>query len=197
MSSSPGIDISINRLFPGEKLGSGDKRWKDFNGGFSRERHTIESLVSEIMQGHSFCCALGGCRLDHCGGRWCCQGRQYDPGHCGRPYDYRISTHFSSAQTLELDFDKGDETSSIDFLLADPFIARNATFLYSTLSSTPRAPKTRVVFVLDNPYTDPEAYHDARRALINKYPESDQSIKDVARFLYGSSPATGEVSVVV
>ena len=197
MNSSPEIDISINRLFAGEKLGSGDKRWKDFNGGFSWERHTIESLISEIKQGHSFCCVLDVCKLDHCGGNWCCPNRRYDPGHCGRPIGYRISGHFRSAQTLELDFDKGDETSSIESLLADPFIAQNAAFLYSTLSSTPRAPKSRVIFVLDDPYTDPEAYHDARTALINKYPVSDQSIKDVARFLYGSSPATGEVSIVV
>ena len=101
-----------------------------------------------------------------------------------------------SAQTLELDFDQGDETSSITYLLTDSFIAKHAAFLYSTLSSTPTAPKSRVIFVLDSPYFDADRYHRARLALLNRYPESDQSIKDVARFLYGSNPSTGECYIV-
>ena len=105
---------------------------------------------------------------------------------------YRKTSHFSSAQTLELDFDQGDDTSSIPYLLTDPFIAEYAAFLYSTLSSTPQAPKSRVVFVLDRPYTDANSYRQARSVLLCKYPQSDQSIKDAARFLYGSDPSEGE-----
>jgi hypothetical protein len=105
---------------------------------------------------------------------------------------YRKTSHFQSAQTLELDFDQGDESSAIAHLITDPFIARYASFLYTTLSSTPATPKTRVVFVLDSPITDTDSYRQARLALLNKYRTSDQSIKDVARFLYGSNPKTGE-----
>ena len=184
----------MNRLHAGEKLAIGDRRWARFNGAFNGETHTAESLLAEIRRGHSFCCVLchDDCGLDHCGERWCCPERKNDPLHCGRPFGYRKTSHFLSAQTLELDFDQGDLTSSIPYLLTDPFIATYAAFLYSTLSSTPQTPKTRVVFILDSPFTDADSYRQARSVLLYKYPQSDQSIKDAARFLYGSNPNEGE-----
>ena len=191
-TSLPELEVSVNRLYAGDKLVVRDRRWARFNGAFRQESHTLESLLAEIRQGHSFCCVLAGCNLDHCGARWCCPNRRNDPQHCGRPIGYRKNSHFVSAQTLELDFDQGDETSSIPYLLTDPFIVEHAAFLYSTLSSTSTAPKSRVIFVLDKPYFDADSYRRARLALLYRYPESDQSIKDVARFLYGSNPSTGE-----
>lgn len=190
------FQVSINRLWPGEKLAIGDRRWARFNGAFKKETHTCESLLAEIRKGHSFCCILGGCDLDHCGVRWCCPHRKNDPDHCGRPVGYRNASHFVSAQTLELDFDQGNEMSSIPYLLTDPFIAEYASFMYSTLGSSPQTPKTRVVFVLESPITDPGLYHRGRKALLAAYPKSDQSIKDVARFLYGSHPDAGEFQYV-
>ena len=191
------IEVSINRLFPGEKLGrqGKDRRWSGFNAAFKPEVHTAESLLAEILSGHSFCCALrrDDCGLDHCGvAKPCCPDRHNAPTYCGRPLGYRKASHFLSAQTLELDFDQGDETSSISFLKADPFIAQNATFLYSTISSTPERPKSRVVFVMENLITDAAIYRKARTALLHRYPKSDQTIKDSARFLYGSHPHTGK-----
>ena len=73
--------------------------------------------------------------------------------------------------TIELDFDRGDETSSITYLMTDGFIAEHAAFLYSTLSSISTAPRSRVIFILDRPYSDAEGYRQARLALIHKYPE--------------------------
>ena len=186
------FQVSINRLYAGEKLAPGDRRWRRFTGAFLTENHTAESLLAAVMRGHSFSCVLGECELDHCGQYFCCPNRKDDVTHCGRPFGYRKKSHFISAQTLELDFDQGTETSSIPHLLTDPFISEHAAFLYSTLSPTPQAPKSRVVFVLDTPYTDADNYHEARAALLHRYPQSDQSIKDPARFLYGSDPKTGE-----
>ena len=185
------FEVSINRTLPGIKLPRGDPRWTAYNNAFRPETHTAESLLAELTEGHSFCCVLGGCPLGHCGGWWCCPDRENDPQHCGRHVGYRNADHFVSAQTLELDFDRGDETSSISHLLMDSFITDNAAFLYSTLSSTPMSPRTRVVFVLDTPITDADLYRQARAALLHRYPGSDQFIKDVARFLYGSNPRTG------
>lgn len=186
--------VSINRLYPDEKLAIGDRRWGRFNGAFQRETHTAESLLAEIRQGHSFCCVLrdDDCGLDHCGERFCCPMRKYDVTHCGRPFGYRKNSHFLSAQTLELDFDQGDETSSIPHLMGRAFIREYAALLYSTLSSTPEAPKSRVVFVMEEPITDADHYRNARIALLHRHPESDQAIKDSARFMYGSHPHTGE-----
>ena len=192
------FQVSINTLFSGEKLGpqGKDRRWGRFNAAFKPEVHTAESLLAEIRTGHSFCCALRGdnCGLDHCGAtKPCCPDRRNDPTHCGRPFGYRKASHFLSAQTLELDFDQGDVTSSISYLREKPFISEYAACLYSTLSSTPETPKSRVVFVMEGPITDAAHYRKARIALLHRYPESDQAIKDSARFLYGSHPHTGEV----
>ena len=186
--------VSINRLYPGEKLTIGDRRWGRFHGAFQKATHTAESLLADIRQGHSFCCVLrdDDCGLDHCGERFCCPNRKDDVTHCGRPLGYRKKSHFLSAQTLELDFDQGDYTSSIPGLMANPFIAQYASFLYPTLSSTPKIPKSRVVFILESSITDPDYYSRARTALLKEFPQSDQGIKDVARFLYGSHPSTGE-----
>ena len=49
------IDIAINRLCPGEKLRPGDPRWAKFTRGFHQESLTVDQLLDEITQGHSFC----------------------------------------------------------------------------------------------------------------------------------------------
>ena len=67
---------------------------------------------------------------------------------------------------------------------------------YTTISSTPETPKSRAVFVLEEPITDSGRYRKAREAFLHRYPQSDQAIKDVARFLYGSHPYTGEAVLV-
>ena len=59
--------VSINRLWTGEKFSIDDRRWRRFKGAFHKETHTDESLLTEIRRGHSLCCVLGGCNLDHCG----------------------------------------------------------------------------------------------------------------------------------
>ncbi len=156
----------------------------------------MDSLTHEIRNGHSFAAVLDGCSLEHCGGRWCCFERKNDARHCGRPRGYRQAGHFLSAQTLELDFDQGNEASGIPYLLGEVFIAQHAAFLYSTLSSTPEAPKSRVVFILDKPIIDAVLYGAMRRALLTEFPSSNQSIKDPARFLYGSNPENGVLTYV-
>ena len=62
---------------------------------------------------------------------------------------------FVSAGHLAFDFDKGDETSSLDFLMREgSFAWMFASFGYATPSSTPEAPRSRLVFVLEQPICD-------------------------------------------
>src|SRR5918996_5103046 len=141
------FSVSINRLFPGQKLGMPpeEKRWARYNSSFHEEEHTPDSLLVEIEKGHSFTCSLGRCQGLHCG-TWCaaeeCKGI---PGHCGRPAGYRHSHHFKSSQVLALDDD--GRNLSIDELLADSFIAQYASFIYPTISWSPDNRKWRIVFV--------------------------------------------------
>ncbi|MBI4299113.1 MAG: AAA family ATPase [Chloroflexi bacterium] len=163
MATGVKLSVSINRLYPGQKLVPGDKRWDRFNGDFNTEEHTPESLFEEVAKnGNAFCCALKG---------------------------YRKTENFVSAQTLGLDFDKG--AVSLEALLGDSFIVTYASFIYSTLSHTPEHPRWRVVFVLTEAIANAETYRKAQTAFLAKYGTTDQSIKDPARLLFGSNPTNG------
>jgi hypothetical protein len=159
------LRVSINRLYPGQKLrrkDEGETRWDVFNKAFHPEIHMPESLLDEIAVGHSFCAVMSS---------------------------YRNSDNFVSSQTLALDYDSGN--LSIDELMADDFIANHASFIYSTLSHTEDNRKWRIVFVTTERISDHEVYRKAMTALLDRYEMTDQAIKDPARFLYGSNPHTG------
>ena len=85
--------ISINPLFPGEKIIQGDQRHARYHGAFRPETHTPESFLASIEEGKAFCAELspGECGLEH-HGQWCCKERreQGDHTHCGRPEGHRI-----------------------------------------------------------------------------------------------------------
>jgi hypothetical protein len=90
-----------------------------------------------------------------------------------------------SSQLLALDSDTGDERSRFDSLLADPFIGRYASLLHATASSTPASPRTRIIFLLEAPLS-PDAYEQALRALLHRYPFCDQSVNHAAVVFYGA-----------
>ena len=65
----------------------------------------------------------------------------------------------SSADVL--DDDRGTAASSLQALAEDQFIAAHAAFLYESPSRTPDCPKSRIVFILDQPFSSAEGYRDA------------------------------------
>jgi predicted nucleic acid-binding protein len=152
--------ISINCLWPGEKLAHGDVRWGRYTRAFQSETHSIDSLILEIEKGYSFCPVMKG-------------------GH-------RKRANFVSAQHIGLDDDRGVPESSIDVLAWDPFIASHAAFLYQTISSTPECPRSRTVFILAQAITDPVRYRLACRALAWRFGDTDQSVAEESRFFYGA-----------
>ena len=79
--------------------------------------------------------------------------------------NYRTTANFVSAQHIGLDDDRGTHESSVDALAEDPFIADYAAFIYESPSSTPEHPKSRIVFLLDQPFTDAAEYRTAQEAL--------------------------------
>ena len=162
--------ISINRLYPGEKLSEGDSRWGTYNGAFHMETHTTDSLLAEVRLGYAFCCVLGAC----------------NDKDCKQPNGYRMSRHFATAQHIGLDFDTEDDQSSLRMLEQDSFIADHAGLLYTTISHTPEKPRARALFILNEPITNPATYRLYKAALIGKYDISDSSVVDEARLFYGS-----------
>lgn len=99
----------------------------------------------------------------------------------------RIGTEWQSAQLLALDLDNCPLTAPE---LADlPFIRDYAFLVYPSPSSTPKTPKTRVVFVLDMPITDATRWQALQIALMAHFSDlqPDKSCKDTARLFYGST----------
>jgi len=154
------FQISINRTCPAEKLPQGDPRWYRFTRSFWPETHTLDSLVAEIQEGHSFAPVVRD-------------------GH-------RKQENFVSAQHLGLDSDTGDYRSSLESLRGDSFIANHAALLYETHSSTLEHPKSRILFLLEQHYTDGLAYRIAQQALAWRYGFTDQSVAEQSRFFYGA-----------
>ena len=130
------FEISINTLWPGEKLQQGDSRWGKHTASFHKELHTIDSLVKKVT--------LDGCA--------------FAPVMRG---GYRSRANFISAQHIGLDDDRGTAASSLQALAEDQFIAAHAAFLYESPSSTPDCPKSRIVFIPDQPFSSAEGYRDA------------------------------------
>lgn len=163
------IDLGINQLWPAEKLPPGDRRWGTYTRSFHKQTHTIDSFVEAVRRGFAFSPVMRG--------------------------SHRMQSNFISAQHAVLDFDNGDETSRLTTLLAHPFIARHAAFLYSTPSSTEDKPRSRVVFVFDEPITDKDEYNRIARALTALFPTSDQTVGEAARFLYGMAPTGRSINL--
>lgn len=108
----------------------------------------------------------------------------------------RKEEFFKWSYHLAFDFDSGDETSSLPFLMERPgtFAWIFASFGYSTPSSTDEHPRSRVVFILDFPILSPADYRAAYAAVAWRMAEegsyTDPACKDPLRLYYGSPGCT-------
>ena len=98
----------------------------------------------------------------------------------------RKSNHFDQAHHIAIDFDTDDERSSLQALADDPFANYFATFGYTTPSHQVHKPRSRLLFIFDQPVTDGAYYEDLYQALLWRFPAADRSAKDAARMFYGS-----------
>jgi hypothetical protein len=132
--------------------------WKAYNSAFSYTPTTPYGLASEIWRGYSFCPVFS---------------------------QRRKKENFKAAHHVAFDFDSGN--SSLDALSQHEFINIFSSFAYSTPSSTPDNPRSRVVFIFDQPYTDLKEYERLYQALLwwLELP-ADPSCKDALRLFYGS-----------
>jgi hypothetical protein len=108
----------------------------------------------------------------------------------------RKAFNMEQQQVLMLDFDNKDENkqmtqgmfyTSIEEILADPFIQENASFLYKTFSHADGWDKFRVAFVLDKSLKTLEEVYGAYQYLLDKYPNADKACKDPSRIFFGGT----------
>ena len=152
--------IAISGMALDGKLPPGDARWRDFNGSFRNMELLKSDIAAMVNDGHAFT-------------TW----------HANQ---WRASENYQLGQHLALDFDAGTEASSIPKLAGDVFVRQYAALVYSTPSSLPEAPKSRVLFVLDTPIMQAKNYVLATRALLWLFGGADPKCKDPCRFFYGS-----------
>ena len=158
--TDPTYRIAMSSMALDRKLAPGDPIWHDFNGSFVNRELTPFDFARAIYDGHPFT-------------TWHANG-------------WRTSANYVCGQHLGLDFDAGDQTSTLPALLDNPFIHRHANILYTTPSHTPEAPRARVVFLLDTPIVQATNYALAAAALLWLFGTADRQCKDAARFFYGS-----------
>lgn len=158
--TDPTYRIAMSSMALDRKLAPGDPIWHDFNGSFVNRELTPFDFARAIYDGHPFT-------------TW----------HAN---NWRTSANYVCGQHLGLDFDAGDQTSTLPALLDNPFIHRHANILYTTPSHTPEAPRARVVFLLDTPIMQATNYALAAAALLWLFGTADRACRDAARFWYGS-----------
>ena len=152
--------VAVSTWALDHKLAPGAPEWHDFNASFRNQSLTPFDFAHAIYDGHPFT-------------TWHANG-------------WRTSANYVCGQHLGLDFDNGDQTSTLPALLANPFIHRHSSILYTTPSHTPEAPRARVVFLLDTPIMQATNYALAAAALLWLFGTADRACKDPARFWYGS-----------
>lgn len=106
----------------------------------------------------------------------------------------RREENFVAAWHMGFDFDAGDESSSLDYIMRDgTFAWMFASFGYTTVSHTEEAPRARVVFVLEYPIESPIEYRRVYQAVAWYIAEdgsmTDPACKDPLRLYYGSKGA--------
>ena len=158
--TDPTYRIAVSTWELDHKLAPGAPEWSAFNASFTNQSLTPFDFAHAIYDGHPFT-------------TW----------HAN---NWRTSANYVCGQHLGLDFDAGDQTSTLPALLDNPFIHRHANILYTTPSHTPEAPRARVVFLLDTPIMQATNYALAAASLLWLFGTADRQCKDPARFFYGS-----------
>jgi hypothetical protein len=69
-----------------------------------------------------------------------------------------LNSYWVGAQHIGLDFDNGDSSSSLDYLLSVPFIAQHAAFAYTMLSHTPVSPTACASYLVSNMAFGPDGH---------------------------------------
>ena len=147
--------IAISSIQCMRKIEPGAPVWKKFNASFKNADCTTSEIMDAIYEGYPVTTQLK------------------EP--------WRTSENYLMGQHLALDFDTEDKTSTIDYLVKDKFIDKYGTFVHTTISHSPEAPRARVFFLLDQPIHQAKNYTLAASALLWLFGAADRQCKDAAR----------------
>ena len=103
--------------------------------------------------------------------------------------NYRNTSNFICSDIIAADIDDG---MTIEEALADDFITKNASIIYTTPSHTTEKPRFRIVFQLPHTVTDKDLIKFAQTGLTRKFPADAKAI-DSSRQFYGSKGSNPNV----
>lgn len=152
--------IAVSNYKLENKLLPGDNRWRDFNASFKNMNLEMHEVLDVIYY-----------------------GRAITTQHKN---SWRATQNYLCGQHIGLDFDSGDEVSTLQYLSRDKFIFKYASFIHTTISHTEEHPRARVIFLLDEPIMQARNYTLAASALLWLFGTADRQCKDAVRFFYGS-----------
>lgn len=152
--------IAVSPFYTKGKLLPGDPRWGAFNASFHNRKLSPNDLMSILYAGSAI--------TTHHKNKW------------------RKTENFLLGQHIGLDFDGGDKNSTIKHLASDKFIQKYASCIHTTLSHTEEHPRSRVVFLLDEPVYQAKNYALGASALLWLFGTADRQCKDAVRFFYGA-----------
>ena len=166
MDAGAGYKIAVGPVVS-QKIPYGSDYWPTFNGAFQNKELAQIELAEALYEGHPI--------------------TTWHSNH------WRKSENFLRGQHLGMDFDTEDERSTLATLAKDPFIAKHAAILHTTISHTPDAPRGRVIFLLDTPIHQATNYCLAASALLWLFGTADRQCRDAARFFFGGKPGACEM----
>lgn len=152
--------VAVSKYSLDKKIPPLDPFWPKFNASFENRKIETDMLMQAIYDGY--------------------------PITTWHKCNWRASENYQCGQHIGLDFDNGDKTSSLAYLVQDKFILRYGAFVYSTISHTDECPRSRVIFLLDQPIMQAKNYTLAASALLWVFGTADRQCKDAVRFFYGS-----------
>jgi hypothetical protein len=152
--------VAISHYPLQSKIPPKDPIWPRFNASFDNLDINTTTLMSSVNLGQ----AMTTHHKDH----------------------WRTAENYICGQHIGLDFDTETEASTIKNLLKDKFISKYASFIHTTISHKPEAPRARVIFLLDNPIMQAKNYTLAVTALLWLFGTADRQCKDAVRFFYGA-----------
>jgi hypothetical protein len=159
--------IAVSQYELAQKIPDGSPFWPKFNAGFNNYEIEPEIIHKAVYDGR----AITTWHKDH----------------------WRTGTNYICGQHLGLDMDTKDEQSTIPYLVKDKFISKYASFLYTTISHLPEAPRARVIFLIDNPIMQSCNYALAAQSLVWLFSMADTKCRDAVRFFYGCQNCTMEI----
>lgn len=157
-SDLPTFRIAINKQKFVEKPDR-DMVWEPFNNSFRNMEIDIMRFCNAIYLGYPYCAWMDG---------------------------KRKVENFQLAQHIAIDMDCADERANIEALAQHPLVTAYGAIIHETPSHRPDAPRSRVIFILDEPIKDATGYKAAIQVVTDLFDGSDPACVDAARFFYGN-----------